>query len=104
MATRAEIRVEALLFGANSMFEVLRVLARETGEFHGGGISRATGYSRKQVQLELRKLETLGIVERAGQRGRAELMRICDDELADAVLALPELLLQRVESLRQRTE
>lgn len=82
------------------MFEVLSALAAEIGEFHGGGISRATGLSRKQVQLEMRKLETLGVVERVGRRGRAELLRVCDDELADAVLALPELLARRVERLR----
>lgn len=102
MATRTEIRDEALLFGANSMFDVLRVLARQTGHFHGGGMSRATGYSRKQVQLELRKLETLGVVERIGRRGRAEMLRVCDDDLADAVLALPELLVERRESMRKR--
>jgi hypothetical protein len=50
VGTRTEIRHEALLFGANSMYDVLRELAKQTGEFHGGAISRATGYSRKQVQ------------------------------------------------------
>ena len=104
MATRAEIRDEALLFGANSMFDVLRELARQTGQFHGGGISRATGYSRKQVQVELRKLEMLGVVERVGRRGRAEMLRLCDDELAETVLALPELLVQRIASAPQRSE
>jgi DNA-binding transcriptional regulator GbsR (MarR family) len=61
----------------------LRELAKQTGEFHGGAISRATGYSRKQVQSELRKLETIGLIERAGSSGRAELLRVADDELSE---------------------
>jgi biotin operon repressor len=78
----------------------LRELAKQTGEFHGGAISRATGYSRKQVQSELRKLETIGLIERAGSSGRAELLRVADDELSDTVLALPELLVRRLDALR----
>jgi DNA-binding transcriptional regulator GbsR (MarR family) len=78
----------------------LRELAKQTGEFHGGAISRATGYSRKQVQSELRKLETIGLIERAGSSGRAGLLRVADDELSDTVLALPELLVRRLDALR----
>jgi hypothetical protein len=100
VATRPELRAEALLFGSNSMHDVLAALAFKSGSFYGAELSHDTGYSRKQVQAELRKLRTIGVIRVDGRDGRAELLRISDDPLADAVVELPALLEASLAALR----
>ena len=102
LATRTKVRTAALLFGSNSMYDLLCALAVEAGTFHGAALSRRTGYGRKQVQAELRKLGALGIVEPTGMSGRKELFRLGDDPLTEAVLDLPALLDARLTQLKAR--
>jgi hypothetical protein len=86
------------------MYDLLRELALEAGTFHGAALSRRTGYGRKQVQAELKKLRALGVVEPAGTSGRSELLRLADDPLTDAVLELPELLEARLQAIRDEAQ
>jgi DNA-binding IclR family transcriptional regulator len=82
------------------MYDLLRALAHKAGSFHGAALARETGYGRKQVRSELKKLREIGMVEAAGTDGRKELLRLADDPLTDTVLELPALLEARLEALK----
>jgi DNA-binding IclR family transcriptional regulator len=103
MAHRREVRKgvrrEALLFNSNSMYDLLRALATIDDAFHAAALSRLIKHSRSQTNKELAKLRALGIVESRGQQGRVELLHLCDDVLADAVLELPDLLEARLAAI-----
>lgn len=97
MANREPLREEALLFGANTMYEVLEaIVAKHGAPFHGAQLAADTGRTRTQVQRELSKLRKLSIVEMRSQSGRAEMLEVVDDRLGEVVLALPGLLKARV--------
>lgn len=92
----------ALLFGSNSMYAVLLELARRSQrrrgntprpvEFHGAELGAQTGFTRTQIQRELKKLRMLGIIERAGNVGKAERLRVSNNELSRVLLRLVGLI------------
>lgn len=100
-ARRQAVSDRALLFGSNSMYAVLLELARrgrrrrgdakEPLEFHGAELG-TTGFTRTQIQRELSKLRTLGIIERAGKVGKAERLTVPNSDLARALLRLVTLI------------
>jgi hypothetical protein len=99
MRTRTRFSDRAELFGGNALAEVVAALA-ELGPgaiFHGAEIARRTGYSRGQIQGELAKLRRLQIIEEVGRAGRAERLRVNDDQLTEALLALSRLIDERLD-------
>jgi predicted transcriptional regulator len=95
MPNREPLRDEAILFGANSMYEVLETIAKRQA-FHGAEVAAAIGRTRAQTQRELSKLRRLGVVKSAGRAGAIEALTVAEDDLARTILALPELLRARV--------
>ena len=59
--------------------------------FHGAQLV-TTGFTRAQIQRELTKLRTLGIIKRAGKVGRAERLTVSNSDLARALLRLVTLI------------
>lgn len=105
MAGKEQISDRGLLFGSNSLYEVLReIAARKAGSFHGAALAAATGRSRKQVQSELAKLRTLGVVEEAehGHRGRRHVLRVADTDYARHIVELPKVIDEGCERARTR--
>ena len=97
MPSRETLRDEAILFGANTMYEVLEAIAaRRARQFHGAELAHETGRTRAQVQRELSKLRKLGIVRLEERSGSHELLAVANDELSESLLKLPKLLKKRL--------
>ena len=93
MPGKEPISERGLLFGSDSLFEVLRDIASRRGKpFHGAAVASAIGRSRKQTQSELAKLRTLGVIEPVGTKGRREQLRVADARHARAIVGLPALI------------
>jgi hypothetical protein len=94
MAGRSSPSPHGSLFGSDSFFEVLALLTKqETGTtFHGADLADQLNRSRNQVQRELAKLRSLDVIAPAGTKGRAEQLEILDSDLAQKLLALPNLI------------
>ena len=93
MCPREVVSEHALLFGENSLYEVLFAIASRGGDpFHGASIARQVSRTDAQVQVEIGKLSRLGVLDAVSTRGRARPWVVKARPLAEAVLSLPRLL------------
>ena len=95
------------LFGGDSLYEVLAALAANRGKRFSVlpmededkeivALARAIGRTVTQTRREVRKLQTIGVLEEVDRRRKAEVYAVRDDALTDRVLSLPDLLVQRL--------
>ena len=102
MPAKTPISDQGLLFGSDSLYEVLKALAGQRDKrFHGSALARETGRSRKTALGELEKLKKLGVVESVGLKGRRKELRVSDNKLAGALLALPALIDSQLQGKRK---
>lgn len=93
MCPREVVSDHALLFGDNSLYEVLFAIAsRGSDAFHGASIARQVSRTDAQVHAEIGKLWRLGVLEEVITQGRARPWVARTQPLAQAVLSLPRLL------------
>jgi predicted transcriptional regulator len=77
------------------MYEVLAEIARRRrGSFNAHEIAQVVGRHPSQVQRDLDRLLTIGVLEPAPAQGAAKPLRPRRTQLARAVIALP-LLIER---------
>jgi hypothetical protein len=80
------------LFGGDTLYEVLAAVARSREPVGAVPLAEELGRTAKQTREELAKLRELGVVRVAGKSRKALLLEPDENALAQAVLALPDLL------------
>src|SRR2546423_1369351 len=93
MSPREVVTDHGLLFGGNTLFEVLLAVARRRGlEFHGAAIAHSIGRTEAQTNRELAKLARLKVLETRPAQGRRKIWTTSTRPLAVELLAIPSLL------------
>lgn len=102
---RTQTSQHGKLFGGDSLYEVLAELAANRGEKFSVlpvpddvAIPLATriGRTPTQTRKEIRKLQGVGVLEEVERLRKSEVYAIAENEIADQLLALPELLVKRL--------
>lgn len=102
MCPREAVSDHGLLFGENSLYEVLAAIAGRTGEpFHGAALAREVARTEAQVQTEISKLARLGVLEPEPLAGRARHWHARQTPLAASIFSLPALLEGELGSYRR---
>jgi len=99
-STRVPVSPQATLFGSNSLYSVLRELARRAGsegrerptEFCVAELRRSLGFTRRQIEIDMKKLSRIGVIAVQKRRGRKTPIQLVDSDLAEALLHLVRLL------------
>jgi hypothetical protein len=90
---RAPISPHGRLFGGDSMYEVLAEVARRRrGSFNAHQIAQVVDRHPSQVQRDLDRLITIGVLEPVDTAGAAKPLRRRHTQLARTVVALPRLI------------
>lgn len=99
------------LFGGDSLYEVLAELAANRGKkfsvlpMHDRAViplAKTIGRTPTQTRKEIRKLQNVGVLEEVERLRKAEIFAIAQNDIADRVLSLPELLVKRLGRYPQR--
>ncbi len=93
------------LFGGDSLYEVLAELAANRGRKFSVlpmrdraviPLAERIGRTPTQTRKEVRKLQAVGVLEEVQRFRKAEVYAIAEDEIADRLLSLPDLLVKRL--------
>jgi hypothetical protein len=93
------------LFGGDSLYEVLAELAVHRGQRFSVtpvqdrkviALAETIRRTPTQTRNEVRKLQRMGVLEEVQRVRKAEVYAVSDDALAELVLSLPELLVERL--------
>lgn len=93
------------LFGGDSLYEVLAELAAHRGQRFSVlpmqdravvPLAKAIGRTPTQTRKEVRKLQSVGVLEQVERLRKAEVYAVAENEIADRLLALPDLLVKRL--------
>jgi len=93
------------LFGGDSLYEVLAELAANRGKKFSVlpmqdrtvvPLAEMIGRTPTQTRKEVRKLQKVGVLEQVERLRKAEVYAIAENDIADHVLSLPELLVERL--------
>ena len=103
--TRSQTSLHGKLFGGDSLYEVLVELAANRGSKFSVLPMRSSsvvplaeriGRTPTQTRIEVRKLQTVGVLEQVDRLRKAEVYAIAENDIADHVLSLPDLLVGRL--------
>jgi hypothetical protein len=93
------------LFGGDSLYEVLAELATHRGQRFSVlpmqdraviPLAMRIGRTPTQTRKEIRKLQNVGVLEQGERLRKTEVYAIAENEIADRVLGLPDLLVKRL--------
>jgi hypothetical protein len=93
------------LFGGDSLYEILTALAANRGKRFSVlpmedkdvlPLARTIGRTVTQTRREVRKLKAVGLLEEIERRRKVEVYGVSKSKLADQVLSLPDLLVERL--------
>jgi hypothetical protein len=91
--TREPISRHGRLFGGDSMYEVLQAIAGlGSGEFNAHQIALTIGRHPSQVQKDIDRLVSIGVLDSVPGRGAAKPFKRCGGKLARTVFSLPALI------------
>ena len=103
--TRSQTSLHGKLFGGDSLYEVLAELAANRGSKFSVlpmqsssvvPLAERIGRTPTQTRNEVRKLQTVGVLEQVDRLRKTEVYAIAENDIADHVLSLPELLVERL--------
>ena len=95
------------LFGGDSLYEVLATLAGHRDKrftvlpIEGEDqeivpLAQTIGRTVTQTRREVRKLQTVGVLEEVDRQRKTEVYAVRKSKLADRVLSLPDLLMKQL--------
>lgn len=108
---RPQTSVHGKLFGGDSLFEVLATLAANRakkftvlpveGDDDMVPLAKTIGRTLTQTRREVRKLESVGVIEEVERRGKTEVYAVAETEVAERTLALPDALVAQLGAYRR---